>query len=501
MPDGPERAKKWREAAAAYKVALDAAPDRDEAPEAAMNGAYAYKQVGEYDKAIGMYELFISRYGNEQTLNKLQNGDAKAKPPTPAQPKKYEERVKYLQGAYDALAGAYVLFFNYPRAAETYDKISNNTHFAQADRRNAARQALSLYASLGDRGGMTRARERFQALGASPKEIAEADFIVASAELKRWDQYSGDEGANANARRGAQRAMDDYYTANKGKDAAAQYVVQAAYYSAKTRKAVPPATRQMVGQHDRSVRQVEALGRPARAARTARSVHVRRAWPRRPSSPSSIKIWRRLSTTSRLPSLQGHFRRGGRRIPKGRGRSQEALRQTAARGRYLRLARVDHCSHRPQGSLYDSLRTGLYNTRAPQLKIFDAKTEAILKKAETATIRTCKKRRMRCGVKVQNAWRDRRDQELNSADQIMVDRYGNAVVLAKRYSVSNPEVTRAIRRLAFFTDVIGEAKMQQYTSTIKDLNYSAGMFPRMRPGQASAAPAQGLPPPLPAFVQ
>jgi hypothetical protein len=35
MPDGPERAKKWRQAAAAYKVALDAAPGRDEAPEAA----------------------------------------------------------------------------------------------------------------------------------------------------------------------------------------------------------------------------------------------------------------------------------------------------------------------------------------------------------------------------------------------------------------------------------------------------------------------------------
>ena len=39
------------------------------------------------------------------------------------------------------------------------------------------------------------------------------------------------------------------------------------------------------------------------------------------------------------------------------------------------------------------------------------------------------------------------------------------------------------------------------TGTIKDLNYSAGMFPRMRPGQASAAPPQALPSPLPAFVQ
>jgi tetratricopeptide (TPR) repeat protein len=77
MPDGPAKQKKWREAAAAYKVALEAAPDRDEAPEAAMNGAYAYKQVGEYDKAIEMYELFIAKYGNEATLEKLEKGGGK----------------------------------------------------------------------------------------------------------------------------------------------------------------------------------------------------------------------------------------------------------------------------------------------------------------------------------------------------------------------------------------------------------------------------------------
>src|SRR5216117_4435799 len=84
MPEGPERSKKWREAAAAYKVALDAAPDRDEAPEAAMNGAYAYKQVGEYDKAIDMYQLFIARYGNDQKLAQVKNGDPKAQPPVEA---------------------------------------------------------------------------------------------------------------------------------------------------------------------------------------------------------------------------------------------------------------------------------------------------------------------------------------------------------------------------------------------------------------------------------
>jgi hypothetical protein len=74
-------------------------------------------------------------------------------------------------------------------------------------------------------------------------------------------------------------------------------------------------------------------------------------------------------------------------------------------------------------------------------------------------------------------------------------------MVARRYSVSNPAVTRAIRRLAFFTDVIGEAKMKQYTSGVKDLNYTEGMFLRMRPGQVVSPQPGGSPPPLPVSIQ
>ena len=502
MKDGPDRVKKWREAAAAYKVALSAAPDRDEAPEAAMNGAFAYKQVGEYDKAIEMYELFNSKYGNEQTLNKLQNGDPKAKPPVAADRKKYEERVKYLQGSYDALAGAYVLFFNYPRAAQTYDTISTNTHFSQVDRRNAARQALSLYASLGDQGGMTRSRQRFQDLGASPKEIAEADFIVASAELKRWDQYSGDQGANAAARHSAQRAMDDYYAANVKKDAAAQFVVQAAYWSAKTRKAVSAGDTNKYW--DQTIAAFEKWKRLA-PTEGGKNTALGSREAGMAAEAEFTELDQDNQKTFDYDSGFHHYA----------GTSVEVVAQYQkdageAKKRYDKLQHVVDAYVSPewttaaiarQGSLYDSLRTGLYNTRAPQLKIFDAKTEAVLKKAENSDNPDLQEKADALRVKVQNAWRDRRDQELNSADQIMVDRYGNAVVLAKRYSVSNPEVTRAIRRLAFFTDVIGEAKMQQYAGPVKDLNYTPGMFPRMRPGQNAAPAPQGLPAPLPAFVQ
>jgi hypothetical protein len=133
--------------------------------------------------------------------------------------------------------------------------------------------------------------------------------------------------------------------------------------------------------------------------------------------------------------------------------------------------------------------------------MFSAKEEAMLKKAEESDNPDLQEKADAVRVKVQQSWRDARDKELNSADEIAVDRYGNAVVLARRYSISHPQVTRAIRRLAFFTEVIGEAKMKQFTSRVKDLNYTEGMFLRMRPGVVTAPQPEGMPHPLPVLAQ
>jgi hypothetical protein len=154
-----------------------------------------------------------------------------------------------------------------------------------------------------------------------------------------------------------------------------------------------------------------------------------------------------------------------------------------------------------QGSLYDSLRTGLYNTRPPELRMFDRKTEALLKKAEQSDNLDLQEKADAVRVKVRQAWRDKRDQELRSADRILVDRYSNSVVLARRYNVSTPQVTHAIRRLAFVAELVGEAQMAQYTSSVQDLNYQPGMFAKMRPGLVVAPAPQVRPAPLPAGVQ
>jgi len=501
MPDSPERQKKWRAAAAAYKVALDAAPDRDEAPEAAMNGAYAYKQVGEYDKAIEMYELFIAKYGSEASLEKVQKGDPKASPPVAADPQKYETRVKYLKQADDALAGSYVLFFNYPKAADTFDKISNTPRFKEAERREAARQSLMLYASLGDTTGMARARANFEKLGASPKEVAEADFTVASAALKKWDRYSPDTGGNAAARRGAQRAMDDYYDANKSREPAAQYVVQAAYWSAVTRQAVQSNEADKYWQNT-----IAAFDRWQRVAPREGGKNTALGSPEAKMAAEGEFTMLDREIESKFDYETGHHRYKGTTVEVI---NQYTAQAAIAKGWFDKLQHVSDAYVSPewtiaavsrQGSLYDSMRTGLYNVRPPALKMFDAKTEALLKRAENSDDPDLQAKADDVRVKVQEGWRTRRGQEIDGADKVMVDRYGLAVVLAKRYNVSNPGALRAIRRLAFMTEVIGEAKMKQFTATVKDLNYTEGMFQRMRPGQVSTPAPVGLPEPLPVNV-
>jgi len=133
--------------------------------------------------------------------------------------------------------------------------------------------------------------------------------------------------------------------------------------------------------------------------------------------------------------------------------------------------------------------------------MFDKKTEQLLHQAENSDNPDLQEKADAARTNVTNAWRTKREQELNSADQIMIDRYGNAVMLARRYNVSNPAIVHAIQRLAFFTDVIGEAKLPQYASRVKDLNYTPGMFLRIRPGLDTAPPSNGTTAPLPVLPQ
>src|SRR6185503_16350940 len=368
MKDGPERAAKWREAAAAYNFALTqpGGASRDEAPEAAMNGAFAYKQVGEYDKAIKMYELFINNYGDEKTLAKLYQEKST----------RYPERVKYLKQAYDTLSKSYVLFFNYRAAAETYDKISSINRFEEKDRRDAARNALVLYSNMADTAKMTAVRQRLMTLGPSAQEKAEADFIVADSDMKAWDPRGAEDGANRNARQRATNSMMQFYDANKNISAASKYVVEAAYNVARMRESAD------TNADEWRKKTIVAFERYKATAGTKDGKNE--AMGSREAGFAAECEYAMIDADLKksFDYESGHHRYAGSSVDVIKKFQADAV---DAKKHQAQLQHVIDAYASPewataaisrQGSLYDSMRTGLYNTRAPQLKLVDAKTEA-----------------------------------------------------------------------------------------------------------------------------
>ena len=122
-------------------------------------------------------------------------------------------------------------------------------------------------------------------------------------------------------------------------------------------------------------------------------------------------------------------------------------------------------------------------------------TEKLLKRFEASDNPDDQDKADQIRQKITEAWRSARERELNSADEAMIHFYAQSVALAKRYNVRNAAVNRANQRLAFFTDILGEAKMQKYTAGIQDLNYREGLFLQTRPGLVASPAPQPLPPP------
>src|SRR5262249_51893260 len=101
-------------------------------------------------------------------------------------------------------------------------------------------------------------------------------------------------------------------------------------------------------------------------------------------------------------------------------------------------------------------------------------------------------------------WRTKKESELAGTDAVMVRRYAQAVYLARRYNVRNEQVSRAIAKLAYYTDIIGDAKMRENVTNTSDptdpskkLDYKDGQYVQTRPGLTTTPPPSGDTKPLP----
>jgi tetratricopeptide (TPR) repeat protein len=498
MPDGPDRVKQWRVAGALYENALKAAPDRDEAPEAAINGAFAYKQIGDYDKAIEMYRLFIEKYGDEKILAKLEKGDAEEK-------KKYGDRVKFLNDAYTALSEAYVLFFNYRAAAETSEQIAKIERFDTTKRKLAAYNALVLYSNLGDREKMKAAKEKYYTFKPSLEEKAEIDYVFALADYKQWDERGADSGNNSSARQKGTAAMSGYYDTYKSKKEANRYVVSAAYFVAKMSAASGSASKA----DEWRTNTISAFNRYRSSAPTKDGKNTALASPEADMAAECDYALLDAEIKKKFDYDTGHHRFSGT-VP-------EVIKKYKADAKdaetyYKKLAKLADpavygsaeflvAAYARQGTLYDSLRTGLFNTKEPALKLFSAQEESTLKQLEESGNDEYVDKALLFRDNRVKLWRDTRDKELTDADNVMVREYTRAVTVAKKLQVRSIPVNKALQRLGFFTDILGDAKMQQYSSTVEGFTYTEGMFQKMRPGMVADPEPNSLPGPLPVVIQ
>ncbi len=495
LPEGPARAARWREAAALYRATLEQNPGSDAAPEAAMNGAFASKQVGDHAQAIALYELFAREYGSEASLARLEKAD----------PGRYAARLGFLEQAYGGLEEAHLRLFDYRRAAATYEAVAGSRRFRAPLRREAARSAALLYGNLGDRERLATARATLLGLDPPADQRAEIDYQVAVAALRGWDEQGPDEGPNRAARLEATAAMDAYHAANKGNAAAAVYTVRVAHHAATLRRA----------------------GRDPRAAEWCRNTvaafdRLRAASPvvegknQALGSPEADLAaecaYRLLDAAIKSDSpTAGHARYEGT-IDKVKAAYEGDLRRAEAHAAELQEIITSYAS-RPwsaeararQASLYDGCRTGLYWARAPALKLFTAREERVLVAADHSEDPQIQAQADEFRQKRREDWREARARLLAEADRRMVRGYVEATLWARAWKTRGPAVDAALQRLAFFTPVLGDDRLRAYSAGVTDpgtrrpFEYRDGLFLTTRSGLALAPAPDGLPAPRPAL--
>ncbi len=518
-PPGPQQDELWRKAGKMYEEALRAAPAHKDAPAAAINSAFCYKQVGEFNRAIELYQLFINSYGSEDILSRLERGDPKQN--TPPDPAQYKERINYLGMAYDALSTTYYGFFAYQRAAESFAKIATTPRFDEQRRSNAARIAMVLYSNLGDRANMNKMYGVFvdPKMRLTADKRAEADYLKASFDYGLYNPNAGESAGNVAARRQAEATLMQFHAANKGMPEAARYTLEAAYRIGKMMQATnDPAFRNWFKTVISDWGYFKAHAAASTGGGKASQVTATDA-PYSDYGGEADYTLLDEDVKAGFDYATGHHHYAGnapdivKQLDKDLGEADKtwrprlesvAIQYGSFEWAAAATARI--------GSLYDSIRTGLdlvvpkYMT--PQQEALLAKLQKIadqLRKAgQDSKADDIEQQINDTRDQVRAKWRSTKDQYMEVCTDHAVGKYTTAALTARKYNVKTPAVTNAIARLAYFTDYLGDDKMKGYVERTPDplnptsrLVYVNGEFLQWRSGVVSTPPPNGEPAPLP----
>ena len=436
-PDAAAKKTSWREVAALYERALESGAGRDEAPEAAMNAAYAHQQVGEQDQAIGLYDRVTREY-----------------PKSP-----------YLGQAFEALGAMYYARFDYVSAADTYQRESTSAGLEEPRRREAARNAMVLDANLGDRERMLAAYQTLARLHPAAEDKADADYRVAA-----FDHQPA--------------ALVRYVDANRRNPAAARFVVEAAYTLAKTKRAA--------GEPDHRTWLARTVAAWDDLAAKDRTVAQAPPYVDYAAEAAFTLLDEDIASKLEASAVRPYQGTAQEIFAAYQRNADEAKRwdlelETKVISKFESLEWVPAALAR-RGAVFDALRSGLYDTT--KVRLFDASGDRLV-----ATLRSSGQPKLvdqadELEDTAQRVWREKKERELDGADEVIIRRYATAVAYARKYNVKSAQITRALGRLAFYTDIIGDAKMAAYVTSTPDpttkgatkLPYSVGMYVKTRPG-------------------
>ncbi len=501
----PPKVKTWIDAGSLYEAALNAAPGRREAPRGAMRAAYCFKQVGDSNRAIKNYERFISEYGKEDTLNKLMKED----------PKQYKERLSFLQLAYDEEGTTYYSFFSYPQAAAIYEKVANFSRFETPKRKDAAKNAMILDNAIGQRDKMLAMYKVVVSLGPTADEKANYDYLVASFDFQQWNPNGANSGSNNQSRLQAIGALQGFYNTNRGNSAAAKYALEAAWRVARMKKSAGDG-----GYHDWYKNTVAAWT----FLKNANSTDAKKL-PFVDYGAEAAFVPLDEEIHDKFDYETGHHKYVDLHAEDIMGKIDQKTGKFITEGKYRDDAKTADDYDKKmadvvqtydtslewipavlerRGSLYDSLRTGLYYCGGSAFKLFTPKQESTLKTMRASGRDELVDLADDIESKVKAGWKGKRDQEIDGADTVMIRYYAQSAALQKTYNIRNAWTARAIARLAYFTDLIGDAKMATYVNAAPSIGapgtklvYTNGMYPQMRSGLPLTLPSSGIAAPLP----
>ena len=465
---------------------LEAAPAAEEAAEAAINAAYAYKQAGDGGAALEVYEVFVREGG-------------RVLPTLAADPRRHSELAKMLAMASQEQAKAYVLFFDYPRAAASFHALAADASLGETERRDAAQNALLLFAALGDVAKATEARARLLHLSPSATQKADADALVGELALRAWDSKAPDEGSNRAARRAAQSEMERWLSAHKGDATALAHTVRIGHHLAELRRA------------GREPRAEEPCKQAIQAFERLRATDERRALGSREADMAAECSYRLLDWEIGADfDREAWTHRYKGTVPEIKKAFLADLER--ANGYARKLDDVAPRFSSPQwasaskarlGSLYDACWTALFRLRAPELRLFTAaEVTAIRKRDAMGELDDDSSGHQERRVEYQTL----RALLLDQAARAAVLRYGQAVLLARRLRVHVPEADAGLRRLAYLTEVLGDSRMRIYTADLPasadgaPFAYRDAMFLLAPPGMTLTGPPELVPAPAPSGI-